>query len=205
MRTASGRVLGVVKEVIPNPANDLWVAVDDEGVETLVPALADLLIDVDVEARTIVVDDVPGLTAPEGTAEQTEDLEVGDLRQPRDLLQHVAMAVTLHKPSPLPLGEDAGHVLAAPAAEAREVGVGDGRDEHPVGREVVERRGHELEESLRDPALEIEVQEVVGEGLMLPDLSGERLEEAAGSSRLRGDEVEERLRSRSTRRPSRRA
>jgi 16S rRNA processing protein RimM len=65
VRTASGRVLGVVKEVIPNPANDLWVAVDDEGRETLVPALADLLIDVDVEARSIVVDDVPGLTAPE--------------------------------------------------------------------------------------------------------------------------------------------
>ena len=73
VRTVSGRALGVVKEVIPNPANDIWVAVNDEGVETLVPALADLLIDVDVEARTIVVDDVPGLTVPEGTAEQTED------------------------------------------------------------------------------------------------------------------------------------
>ncbi len=61
----SGRILGAVREVIPNPANDLWVAVDDAGRETLVPALADLLIDVDVAARTIVVDDVPGLTAPE--------------------------------------------------------------------------------------------------------------------------------------------
>jgi 16S rRNA processing protein RimM len=70
VRTASGRVLGVVKEVIPNPANDLWVAIDDEGRETLVPALADLLIDVDVEARTILVDDVPGLTAPEEPPEE---------------------------------------------------------------------------------------------------------------------------------------
>jgi 16S rRNA processing protein RimM len=65
VRTVSGRILGAVREVIPNPANDLWVAVDDAGRETLVPALADLLIDVDVAARTIVVDDVPGLTAPE--------------------------------------------------------------------------------------------------------------------------------------------
>ncbi len=65
VRTGSGRVLGVVREVIPNPANDLWVAVDDQGIETLVPALADLLLDVDVEARTILVRDVPGLTAPE--------------------------------------------------------------------------------------------------------------------------------------------
>jgi 16S rRNA processing protein RimM len=65
VRTVSGRVLGVVREVIANPANDLWVAVDEDGRETLVPALADLLIDVDVAARSIVVDDVPGLTAPE--------------------------------------------------------------------------------------------------------------------------------------------
>ena len=34
VRTVSGRILGTVKEVIPNPANDLWVAVDDEGNET---------------------------------------------------------------------------------------------------------------------------------------------------------------------------
>lgn len=65
VRTVSGRILGSIREVIPNPANDLWVAVDDAGRETLVPALADLLIDVDVAARTILVDDVPGLTAPE--------------------------------------------------------------------------------------------------------------------------------------------
>ncbi len=72
VRTGSGRVLGVVREVIPNPANDLWVAVDDHGIETLVPALADLLIDVDVEARTILVRDVPGLTAPEEPPKETE-------------------------------------------------------------------------------------------------------------------------------------
>ena len=41
------------------------MAVDAEGRETLVPALADLLVDVDVAARTIVVDDVPGHTVPE--------------------------------------------------------------------------------------------------------------------------------------------
>jgi 16S rRNA processing protein RimM len=72
VRTVSGRILGIVKEVIPNPANDLWVAVDDEGNETLVPALADLLIDIDVNARTIVVQDVPGLTAPEESTEETD-------------------------------------------------------------------------------------------------------------------------------------
>lgn len=72
VRTVSGRILGIVKEVIPNPANDLWVAVDDEGNETLIPALADLLIDVDVNAHTIVVQDVPGLTAPEASTDEKD-------------------------------------------------------------------------------------------------------------------------------------
>ncbi len=63
--TEVGRDLGEVREVIANPANDLWVAVDEAGVETLVPALKDLLIEVDVEAKRIEVREVPGLTAPE--------------------------------------------------------------------------------------------------------------------------------------------
>jgi 16S rRNA processing protein RimM len=65
VRTEAGRDLGLVREVIPNPANDIWVAVDRNGRETLIPALSDLLLDVDVEGGSILVRDVPGLTAPE--------------------------------------------------------------------------------------------------------------------------------------------
>ena len=65
VRTVSGRSLGVVTEVIANPANDIWVTVDDEGHETLIPALEDLLVEVDVGAKRIVVGDVPGITAPD--------------------------------------------------------------------------------------------------------------------------------------------
>jgi 16S rRNA processing protein RimM len=63
--TVDGLDLGVVSEVIANPANDLWVAVNDAGTETLIPALTDLLLEVDVVGKRIVVRDVPGLTAPE--------------------------------------------------------------------------------------------------------------------------------------------
>jgi 16S rRNA processing protein RimM len=63
--TEDGRDLGLVTEVIANPANDLWVAADDAGTETLVPALADLLLEVDVVGKRIVVRDVPGVTVPE--------------------------------------------------------------------------------------------------------------------------------------------
>ncbi|HJR97767.1 MAG TPA: ribosome maturation factor RimM [Actinomycetota bacterium] len=65
MVTESGRSLGSLARVTPNPANDLWVAVDDDGIETLVPAVHALIVDVDVDAGRIVVRDVPGLTAPD--------------------------------------------------------------------------------------------------------------------------------------------
>ncbi len=63
--TDAGRALGHITDIIPNPANDLWVAVDEAGTETLIPALADVLLDVDVQARRVLVRDIPGLTAPE--------------------------------------------------------------------------------------------------------------------------------------------
>lgn len=63
--TESGRRLGRVGEVVANPANDLWVARDEHGAETIVPALRDLLVSVDTVAKRIVVRDVPGLTAPD--------------------------------------------------------------------------------------------------------------------------------------------
>jgi 16S rRNA processing protein RimM len=65
VRTESGRELGRLVDVIPNPANDLWVARTADGIETLVPALRDVIVEVDPAANRIVVRDVPGLTAPE--------------------------------------------------------------------------------------------------------------------------------------------
>ena len=63
--TEAGRDLGVLTEVVFNPANDLWVAIDATGNETLVPALRWILVEIDVVAKRIVVRDVPGITVPE--------------------------------------------------------------------------------------------------------------------------------------------
>ena len=63
--TESGHLLGTVAEVIPNAANDLWVAVDEAGTETLIPALRSVVAEVDVKGRTILVHDVAGITAPD--------------------------------------------------------------------------------------------------------------------------------------------
>jgi 16S rRNA processing protein RimM len=62
LETDTGRSLGVVGEVIHTAANDVWSVVDDAGVETLIPVLKDVLVSVDVDARRIVVHEIPGLT-----------------------------------------------------------------------------------------------------------------------------------------------
>jgi 16S rRNA processing protein RimM len=63
--TDTGRELGTVREVIHTAANDVWSAVDDAGAETLIPVLRDVVLSVDVEARRVLVLEVPGLTVPE--------------------------------------------------------------------------------------------------------------------------------------------
>ena len=64
VRTESGRSLGRIVEIVRTPANDVWVARGDEG-ESLIPALRDLVLSVDVAAGRVMVREVPGLTVPE--------------------------------------------------------------------------------------------------------------------------------------------
>jgi 16S rRNA processing protein RimM len=66
VQTERELALGTVTEIIHTTANDVWVAVDDAGAETLVPALKDVLVSVDVGGKRIVVREIPGLTIPEG-------------------------------------------------------------------------------------------------------------------------------------------
>jgi len=63
--TESGRPLGTIDEVLPYPAQDLWRVVADDGVETLLPAVDDLVVSVDIAGGRAVVRDLPGLTAPD--------------------------------------------------------------------------------------------------------------------------------------------
>ena len=67
--TESGRTLGAIIDVIANPANDLWVAVDAAGAEILVPAIREVVVDVDLAAARVLVRDIPGLTAPDDSPE----------------------------------------------------------------------------------------------------------------------------------------
>jgi 16S rRNA processing protein RimM len=62
--TEGGRSLGVIREIVQGPANDIWVTGPSET-EVLVPALKDVVVSVDVEGRRVVVHEIPGLTTPE--------------------------------------------------------------------------------------------------------------------------------------------
>jgi 16S rRNA processing protein RimM len=59
--TENGRSLGRIDDVIHGEANDIWVTHRD-GEETLVPALKDVIVSVDVAAKRVVVRELPGLT-----------------------------------------------------------------------------------------------------------------------------------------------
>lgn len=56
VQTGSGRPLGTIAEVLERPANDVWVSHDGK-VEHLIPATRDAVIEVDLEARRVVVAD----------------------------------------------------------------------------------------------------------------------------------------------------
>jgi 16S rRNA processing protein RimM len=58
--TVEDRYLGQIKAIIPTGGNDVYV-VSDEQAETLVPALKNVIIDVNLEANTMRVDLPEGL------------------------------------------------------------------------------------------------------------------------------------------------
>ena len=53
----TGRSFGVLSDVLTTPAHDVYVT--DQG--ALIPAAGDFIVDVNLNAKTITVRDVPGL------------------------------------------------------------------------------------------------------------------------------------------------
>lgn len=58
--TTTGLPIGIIEEVFCNGANDVWV-VRDRWAEYLVPVIADIVKAIDLAARRIVIEPVPGL------------------------------------------------------------------------------------------------------------------------------------------------
>jgi 16S rRNA processing protein RimM len=60
----SGLELGTVREIWETGAHDVLVVVDEDGIRRLLPTAKDLMTDVNLETRRIVVADLPGLLEP---------------------------------------------------------------------------------------------------------------------------------------------
>ena len=57
----SGKDLGALTEIIETRANDVYVIKDQDGRELLLPAIPDVILNVDLEAKIIKVHLLPGL------------------------------------------------------------------------------------------------------------------------------------------------
>ena len=56
VKDTSGDVIGKLCEVWETPANDVYQVLDDGGREILLPAIEDVILEVDIEGGTMVVD-----------------------------------------------------------------------------------------------------------------------------------------------------
>jgi 16S rRNA processing protein RimM len=65
----AGTPLGVITEIIETGANDVYVVKNEAGREILLPALKHVLLDVNLETKTMRVHLLPGLVDGEETAE----------------------------------------------------------------------------------------------------------------------------------------
>jgi 16S rRNA processing protein RimM len=62
--SVSGLEVGTVREIWETGAHDVLVVVDEDGIQRLLPTARDLMTDVNLETRRIVVADLPGLLEP---------------------------------------------------------------------------------------------------------------------------------------------
>lgn len=59
--TTRGEILGTLAHILPTGGNDVYVVQDANGRETLIPALADVVLEVDLQRNQMVVDLPEGL------------------------------------------------------------------------------------------------------------------------------------------------
>jgi 16S rRNA processing protein RimM len=64
VESEAGEQAGTVREIWETGAHDVLVVEDEDGVRRLIPTAAELMKDVDLAARRIVVVDLPGLLDP---------------------------------------------------------------------------------------------------------------------------------------------
>ena len=64
VESEAGLAIGTVREIWETGAHDVLLVQDEDGVRRLLPTAAELMKDIDLEARKITVVDLPGLLEP---------------------------------------------------------------------------------------------------------------------------------------------
>ncbi|OZU90342.1 ribosome maturation factor RimM [Virgibacillus indicus] len=59
--TGSGERLGSIKEILAPGANDVWVVKQPDGKELLIPYIEDVVKEIDVQAKKVVIEPMEGL------------------------------------------------------------------------------------------------------------------------------------------------
>ncbi|MCJ8006242.1 ribosome maturation factor RimM [Lederbergia wuyishanensis] len=59
--TEDGEEIGTVKEILTPGANDVWVVKSKDGKEYLIPYIKDVVIDISVENKKIIINPIEGL------------------------------------------------------------------------------------------------------------------------------------------------
>ena len=62
--TESGEHAGIVKEIWETGAHDVLVVMDEDGARRLIPTADELMVEIDLAGRRIVMVDMPGLLEP---------------------------------------------------------------------------------------------------------------------------------------------
>jgi len=60
VKTTTGQLLGEIVDIISNPANDVYVVKSDEK-EILIPAIPDVIKNIDIESGVVTIDPLDGL------------------------------------------------------------------------------------------------------------------------------------------------
>lgn len=61
VQTTGGQILGTISSIMEHPGNDIWVVHDEAHNELLIPAIASVIKEVNLEQRRIVIEPLPGL------------------------------------------------------------------------------------------------------------------------------------------------
>ncbi|MEN2766471.1 ribosome maturation factor RimM [Ornithinibacillus xuwenensis] len=59
--TNDGKLLGVIKEILAPGANDVWVIKQPKGKDILIPYIEEVVLEVDVDEKRIVIEPMEGL------------------------------------------------------------------------------------------------------------------------------------------------